>query len=148
MRKLILISISLLIAGGLWAEQKVCRIELSDDFLKADDILEEGKIEIDTSIRKCFAKDLITWRSEYHLLNIYITTRYCHQEKEIFVYTNNDFKLPEAFCTYTGKKLKTRTEEESWICDKNWEKVCGGKKETCMSVLSYNKFGKKQYCYQ
>tara|TARA_Y100000590_G_C15135471_1_gene794106 strand:+ start:285 stop:569 length:285 start_codon:yes stop_codon:yes gene_type:complete len=94
MKKLILIA-SLLMAGGLWAEQKVCELNgFSFD-------------SVETSIKLCKAGDILAWDIAKYFTHTYIVSRYCHQEKQISVVPTIQATFI-GVCTYTGKKLESR----------------------------------------
>ena len=98
MKKIILIA-SLLMAGGLWAEQKICLV-----------LPQEGTANIDQirkQISSCEVGDIIDWHlaGPYRLtLGKNLISSFCHQEKQITVNT----ELTQGVCTYTGKKLEYR----------------------------------------
>ena len=131
MKKLILIA-SLLMANGLYAEPKTCEVNA------------DSTEEIRESIKKCWSGDILYWRTANFLNGVLISARYCDQEKQITV----DSEFQKGVCTYTGKRLKTRTGEESWICGTTSKEFCPNESDKCVEQLRYNKFGKEQYCYQ
>ena len=94
MKKLILIA-SLLMAGGLWAEQMVCTLKTSS----FDDM--------DSSLQDCKAGDVINWQDGSFGSTRHIVSMYCHQEKQITV-TSTLSTGSTGVCTYTGKKLEYR----------------------------------------
>ena len=132
MRKLILIA-SLLMAGGLWAEQKACWLSTK----KLDGI--------DSSIEKCLSGDILWWEG-FNSGSAYIVKNYCSQGKQITVISSGP--KSNGVCTYTGKKLEIRQEEDSWICGPTWKEFCPNESDKCMEQLRYNAFGKEQYCHQ
>jgi len=91
MKRLILITISLLLASSLFAEQKVCRLKTHYSY---DDI--------DASIKVCKGGDILTWVSSSVAYTTYIVARYCNQDKQITVDSDEDESA--GVCTYTGRK--------------------------------------------
>jgi hypothetical protein len=131
-RTSLILSFLLLFAGGVWAEQKVCELDT------------KNYPKIDSSIEKCLSGDIITWRSSNVWHTTFIVSRYCHQEKQITI----GRETSAGVCTYTGKKLEIRQEEESWLCGPTWKEFCPNESDKCMEQLRYNVFGKEQYCYK
>ena len=93
---------SLLMASGVYAEQKACHVTWVETF---------NDIALD--MRNCKSGDVITWSGQYMDKNAafrkteygrHVVAYYCHQEKQIT--TNAD--LSQGVCTYTGKKLDLR----------------------------------------
>ena len=93
MGKFILITASLLISSGVWAEQRVCLLEY--EVLSTLKIFEMEKYISDT----CSRGDILSWHmfvntsiAGHHLEGTMFASRgktfvaeYCHQEKEITV---------------------------------------------------------------
>ena len=126
------LSILLLFAGGVYAEPKTCEVNA------------DSTEEIRETIKKCWSGDILYWRTANFLNGVLISARYCNQEKQITV----DSEFQKGVCTYTGKELKTRTEEDSWFCGPTRKEFCPNASAECWSLLIYNKFGKEQYCHQ
>ena len=126
------LSILLLFAGGVYAEPKTCEVNA------------DSTEEIRETIKKCWSGDILYWRTANFLNGVLISARYCNQEKQITV----DSEFQKGVCTYTGKELKTRTEEDSWFCGPTRKEFCPNASAKCWSLLIYNKFGKEQYCHQ
>ena len=126
-------SLLILFASGVWAEPKSCWLSTT-------------KLEqVDIYIEKCFSGDILHWEG-LHSASAYIVRNYCSQEKQITVISSGS--KSDGVCTYTGKKLKIRKEEDSWFCGPTWKQFCPNESDKCMDQLRYNKFGKEQYCYQ
>tara|TARA_Y100000588_G_scaffold318137_1_gene347533 strand:+ start:335 stop:622 length:288 start_codon:yes stop_codon:yes gene_type:complete len=95
MKRLILITISLLLASSLFSEQTVCRLKTHYSY---DDI--------DASIKVCKGGDILSWVSFGVAYTSYIVASYCDQDKQITVDSDEDDSF--GVCIYTGKKLEIR----------------------------------------
>ena len=114
MRKLILITASLLISIGVYAEQRVCELKGSE-FNLSTASLEVASLRILSKLSdmNCKSGDILTWVMTptdvqmqtmdirgRHVMGRTIVSMYCHQEKQIT--TSQDLTI--GVCTWTGNQ--------------------------------------------
>ena len=114
MRKLILITASLLMSIGVYAEQRVCELKGSE-FNLSTASLEVASLRILTKLSdmNCKSGDILTWVMTpttvqmqttdirgRRVIGHAIVSMYCHQEKQITV--NADLTI--GVCTWTGNQ--------------------------------------------
>ena len=118
MRKLLLISISLLIAGGVFAEGHICVLNL----FKIDNNLPltTEKLTMERIlIRECAVGDIIKWdmysyeeglpRNRYSQYGQDIVVKFCNQDKQITVQDN----FYVGVCTFIGNLNVVKPRERS-----------------------------------